>query len=208
MSASVQKSSLRFAACCLVFAVAACWWPNSRLAAQDTIYDEDSVKAAFLYHFSTFVAWPEAMPARQDFVIAVLGDDEIAHELSAYLPGRTIHDRPMRVRPIASIAELEDEPMLFIGAGRADTLEDDLEAVGNRPVLIVTDAPGALGKGSMINFKIVDRRIRFEIALRTTESAGLVLSSRLLAAAMFVDTTSAVMNLPSTAIVSNQIRAR
>jgi hypothetical protein len=59
-------------------------------------------------------------------------------------------------------------------------------------MLVVTDAPGALRDGSMINFQVVDQRVRFEISLAAAERAGLELSSRLLAAAMSVDTTSAL----------------
>jgi hypothetical protein len=50
----------------------------------------------------------------------------------------------------------------------------------------VTESPGALDQGSMINFVVADRRVKFEIALDTAEKAGLVLSSRLLAVAMRV----------------------
>lgn len=170
-------------------------WPDPRAQAQE-VYDENSVKAAFLYHFSTFVVWPEPTRANRNFVIAVLGDDEIARELEQYLPGHSIQGRPMRARRLDSIEALEDEDVVFIGAGRNHVLAEDLEAIGNRPALVVTDAEGALDKGSMINFRIVDQRVRFEISLPGAERAGLVLSSRLLAAAMFVDTTTAIINPP------------
>jgi len=63
-------------------------------------------------------------------------------------------------------------------------------------MLVVTDAPGALKDGAMINFQVVDERVRFEISLTAAERAGLELSSRLLSAAMFVDTTSAISPPP------------
>ena len=47
---------------------------------------------------------------------------------------------------------------------------------------------GALNQGSMINFVIVDRRVRFEVALDSVERSGLKLSSRLLAVAQQVRT--------------------
>ena len=66
--------------------------------------------------------------------------------------------------------------------GRAEAVRSD----ASRPVLIVTEADGGIPRGSMINFLIVDRHVRFEIALPSVEKAGLRMSSRLLAVAQRV----------------------
>jgi hypothetical protein len=58
-----------------------------------------------------------------------------------------------------------------------------------RPVLVVTDSPDGLEQGGMVNFQQVDERLRFEISLPRAEEAGLVLSSRLLSAALRVETS-------------------
>ena len=203
MSAPTKPSMISLVARYCIFLAAAAAWPESGVQAQEAVYDEHRVKAAFIYHFSTFVVWPDATQTNRDFVIAVLGDDNVARELEGYLPGHFLQGRPMRARRIDSVEDLGAADILFIGSGRARDLAKDLGAVANRPVLVVTDAPDALAKGSMINFNIVDDRVRFEIALRTAERAGLTLSSRLLSAAMFVDTTSAVWDLPSRVLASN-----
>jgi hypothetical protein len=203
MAAPAKRSMISFVARCCIFLAAAAAWPESEVQAQEVVYDEHRVKAAFIYHFSTFVVWPDATQTGRDFVIAVLGDDDVARELAAYLPGHSLQGRPMRARRIASVDELGDDDILFIGSGRERDLTNSLKAVADRPVLLVTDAPGALAKGSMINFNIVDDRVRFEIALRTAERAGLTLSSRLLSAAMFVDTTSAVRDPPTRVLASS-----
>jgi len=54
------------------------------------------------------------------------------------------------------------------------------------PVLLVSDAAGALEQGSMINFRLVDERVRFEVALEPVQRAGLELNSRLLSVAIAV----------------------
>jgi len=53
-------------------------------------------------------------------------------------------------------------------------------------MLVVTDSPGALKRGSMINFVLSDGHLRFEISLAAADRAGLSLSSRLLAVAQAV----------------------
>jgi hypothetical protein len=189
------------ARCCIALALSV-GWPGAGVLAQEPVYDEHAVKAAFIYHFATFVVWPESAQPQADFVVAVLGDDKVAEELEEYLPGHSIQGRPMRARRIGSLEELDNDAVLFIGSGRMNVLARSFDAISDQPVLLVADAPGALRKGAMINFEIVDGRVRFEIALRAAERAGLNLSSRLLSAAMFVDTTSAVVDLPSRVLAS------
>lgn len=175
--------------------------PNSATADEE-VYEVDGVKAAFLYHFATFVLWPDAAPPGEHFTIAVIGAPDVAAELRRYLPGRSLQGRPMQVREITSISQLDDEALLYIGPSRNDDLPRLLERVAGRPLLIVTDAPDALKMGSMINFRLVDRRVRFEISLAAAEREGLELSSRLLSAAMLVDTTSAVPKRPAPALLA------
>lgn len=160
--------------------------------AQPAAYEAEDVKAAFLYHFATFVLWPDEERTESPFIIAVLDAEEIAAELESYLPGRSIQGRPMRVQRLESLDELEDAAVLFIGPSQNDRLPHLLQQISDRQLLVVTDARDALDLGSMINFRLVDRRVRFEISLPAAERAGLELSSRLLSAAMFVDTTSAI----------------
>jgi hypothetical protein len=170
--------------------------------AQREAYEAEAIKAAFLYHFATFVLWPEEDRSDGPFTIAVLGAGDIAAELEAYLPGRSIQGRPMRVQRLESLDELEDAAVLFIGASENERLRRLLQRVAGRHMLVVTDARDALELGSIINFRLVERRVRFEISLPAAERAGLELSSRLLSAAMFVDTTSAIPPPLSRALAS------
>jgi hypothetical protein len=159
---------------------------HAAVEAQDRAYSADEVKAAFLYHFGTYVDWPEGR-RQGPLTIAVLGAASVAQQLAAYLPGRTIGGRAVAVRPIARIEDLGDAAELFIGEGENARLGEVIAKVGQRPVLIVTDSPNGLASGAMVNFQLVDRRVRFEISLKKAQSAGLNLSSRLLAAALRVE---------------------
>ena len=156
--------------------------------AQEAVYDVDQVKAAFLYHFATYVTWP-APASTEPLTIAVLGDEGVAAQLARFLPGRRIESRSVQVRAIARIEELADEEILFIGRSSNPSLAQIIAAIGLKPVLVVTDAPDGLDSGSMVNFQEVDSRLRFEISVPRAEERGLTLSSRLLAAALRVVTS-------------------
>lgn len=175
----------------LVFATCLFWWEDAALA-QEVVYPDEEVKAAFIYHFATFVQWPQNSGSDQVFSVAVLGSDAVAAELEKFLPGREIQGRSMEVRRLDDIDELQEAAVLFIGADENPRLSELIRQLRDRPMLVVTDAPAGLKEGAMINFQVVDERVRFEISLTAAERAGLELSSRLLAAAMSVDTTSAV----------------
>lgn len=183
-------------------------WCGAPGVAQEVVYHEEEVKAAFLYHFATFVQWPEPMPRERPFSVAVLGDDEVAAELEKFLPGREMQGRPMQVRRLKSLDELADDAVLFIGAGENDRLSELISRVEDRSMLVVTEAPGALKDGSMINFQVIDDRVRFEISLLAAQRAGLEMSSRLLSAAMSVDTTSAIPARAILIFAANKIGSR
>lgn len=151
--------------------------------AQDGPHPEDSVKAAFLYHFAGYVEWPQAR-ANGPIEIGVVGDSGVAEELRRILPGRTIGSRPLRVRELEPDDNLAGIDILYIDRQFTTVLS---RAGSQRHLLVVTDeAPDALERGAIINFVNIDRRIRFEISMRAAEQAGLKLSARLLSAALRV----------------------
>lgn len=145
---------------------------------------ERQVKAAFIYKFAGYVEWPPEVlgPAGTPFVIAVAGADALAHELSLVVTGRRVDEHPVAVRLLRGGETLSDVALLFVGRGETPRLKALLAGVV-RPLLVVTEADGPVPAGSMINLLLVERRVRFEVALDTAERAGVRLSSRLLAVA-------------------------
>jgi hypothetical protein len=146
---------------------------------------ERQVKAAYLYKFTGYIQWPASVRAQPDmpFVIGVHGDDATADELGKLVRGRTVEGRPIEVRVVDELNMPEGIQMLYIARGYTDLAERLARRDPRPPVLVVTDAPGALKRGGMINFVLSEGRVRFEISLGAAERAGLSLSSRLLAVA-------------------------
>lgn len=195
------------ARCLLWAALAAPVLLAPRVEAQDAIYSADRVKAAFLYHFSTYVNWPGSAVSDDVFTIAVLGAESVADELEEFLPGHTIQGRPMEVRRLRSLGDLDGDEVLYIGPEQNRRIAEHLEAVEARPMLVVTDVPDGLRAGAMINFRIVDDRVRFEISLRAAQSVGLELSSRLLSAAMSVEAAGAIIDFNDDVMANDHWRA-
>ena len=162
-------------------------WRNAH-AADDESTLEQRVKAAFLYQFAGYVEWPSNVFAQPGapITIAVLGADALAAELSQVVTGRTVGGRTVSVKRVKPGESLAGVHILFIGRAESERLSQLAQAAQPRAILTVTETDGALTKGSMINFVLVDRRVRFEVALDSAEKGGLRLSSRLLAVAQQV----------------------
>jgi hypothetical protein len=162
---------------------------NAR-AAEEPSTLEHQVKAAFLYKFAGYVDWPSTSFARPDtpFTIAVAGADAIAAELVQATSGRTVEGRPVTVKRVKAGESLAGVHILFVGKAENARLNQWVQSARPHSVLTVTESDGALAQGSVINFVMADRRVRFEVALDSAEKSKLKLSSRLLAVAQEVHT--------------------
>jgi len=145
---------------------------------------ERRVKAAFLYKFLGYAEFPPgafADPA-SPVTIGVIGADDLAAELAHIVSGRTVNNRPIAVRVLRESELGTPVHLLFIGGADPARVGRLVRAAGNA-LLVVTECDGGLQQGSAINFRIVDERVRFDVALDAAERNGIKLSSRLLTVA-------------------------
>jgi hypothetical protein len=147
---------------------------------------ERRVKAAFLYKFLGYAEFPASAFADPGapVTIGVVDADDLADELARIVAGRTVGSRGIAVRRLAESEIGTPVAMLFVGghdAGRVGRLLRQASAL-----LVVTETDNALPQGSAINFRIVDERVRFDVALDVAEKNGVKLSSRLLTVANHV----------------------
>lgn len=166
-------------------------WLGDGAAAQAPLQaGEYEVKAAFLYKFASYVEWPPQVfgEARSPFVIGVAGADLLADALARIVAERTIDGRPVEVRKLHRGDSVNGLQILFVGRDGGERLSDFLASARGRPVLTVSESEDIFAAGSVINFVVVDDKVRFDVALRAAELANLKLSSRLLSVARKVRT--------------------
>lgn len=175
-----------------LIAVAGAWLCpvlEGRAAVDNANSLEYQVKAAYLFRMAEYVEWPAASLDSPDapFNIAVIGADLFVAQLKETLVGRTLNKRPFTVRPVGVSDNMADVHILFIGLDNAADLKKIAGRLSNQPTLIVTEFPGALAEGGMINFVRLDNRIGFEIGLSAASRSGIKFSSRLLTVAVRVE---------------------
>jgi hypothetical protein len=171
-------------ACAFSIVVAACF-SGPRAAQADAQADEYRVKAAFLYKFGSYVDWPDRRFAHPDspLAIGVMGADALANELARIVTGRSVNGRVVQVRRLRPGDPIGGLHILFIGRADEGRLPEILAAARGRALLTVTESDEALELGSVINFVVVDEKVRFDVALFAADSGELRISSRLLAVA-------------------------
>lgn len=151
---------------------------------------EAQVKAAYMYKFVAHVEWPPGTfnDAAAPFTIGVVGAGDIAEELNKLKSSRAAGERPVEVRVLKLGDTARGIQLVFVGGMDASQLRRALEPYKALPTLTISDTPGGMDAGCIINFVTVDNRIRFEISIGNAERQGLKVSSRLLAVAQRVDT--------------------
>lgn len=146
---------------------------------------EDRIKAAYLFRFISYIDWPPRSFAQSasPYVIGVVSEDYIARELSRISQGKTINGRPVIVKKVFFGEVLTEFHLLYIGHEENSRLPRWMKAASGMPLLTVTESRDAIGLGGMVNFRIVDDYVRFEVGLDAIERSGLAISSRMLAVA-------------------------
>jgi hypothetical protein len=149
-------------------------------------FSADAVKATYLFRFSSYVEWPEAS-RRGDFIIGVLGDEDVTVHLERLVSGMVVDGRPAKVRRVRDPKDLDGVHILYVGPRAFRTSRQLRELAIRKPILIVTASREGLDGGGVINFVEVNRNLRFEISLDAADRGGLKIDSALLSVAARVE---------------------
>ncbi len=158
------------------------------LAAEDRNPLALAVKAAFLSKFPLYITWPErafSSPA-SPFVLCVAGDDGFAGLVERAAAGLRVAAHPMAVLRLDAVSASAPCAVLYLATSDPPLARQQLAALDGLPVLTVTDAIQDGAAKGIVNFVIVDDRVRFEIDNATAARDGLVISSKLLSLALSV----------------------
>ena len=145
---------------------------------------ERRVKAAFLYKFLGYAEFPPGafLDGASPVTIGVVGADDLAAELARVVAGRTVNTRPVVVRVLRDTEVQVPLHLLFVGG--VDPLRvGRMVRQASAAMLVVTECEDGLRQGSVINFRVIDERVRFDVSLDAAERNGIKLSSRLLTVA-------------------------
>ena len=158
-----------------------------RPPAQKTSVKASEIKAVFLFNFAQFVEWPEnafSTPGAP-LIIGVLGKDPFGNYLNETVRGEAINGRPLIVRRFGSVSDIKACHVLFINQ-HSESLEGTLLSLKDKKILTVSDVPGFIERGGMIQFITENNKIRMRINPDAASASNLAISSKLLRLATIV----------------------
>jgi hypothetical protein len=157
-------------------------------AYESEVPQEYLIKAAFLYNFAKFVEWPaNAFTHESDpIILCILGTDPFGNALDS-IEGKMINNRKLEIKRCETVEEAKNCHILFVSSSKKTSVPQILNAFKNLAVMTVGDMEDFGRLGGIINFIIVENKVRFEINLDSAQKAGLKISSKLLKLAIIVN---------------------
>lgn len=143
------------------------------------------IHSMMVYNFMKYVNWPPTSTSG-DFIIGVVGESQVHETLTKWYGTKSKGSQKIVIKQFKSAAELTDCHVLYIGKSKSNNLEDVLAKVSGKPTLVITDKSGMAKKGSGINFKTVDGKLKFELNQSAISSANLKVSSQLTGMAILI----------------------
>ncbi|HVO62081.1 MAG TPA: YfiR family protein [Terriglobales bacterium] len=161
---------------------------NDANAAEEPRPTEYQVKAAYLYNFGRFVRWPtDAAPAQgAAFNICILGRDPFDGALRAVVAGQTINGHPVTVKEVSDSSGAEGCQIVYVDGTETKRFRSVLNNVRRMPLVTVSDSADFLDRGGIIQFTLINDRVRFAVNLEAAREARLQLSAELLKVAIKV----------------------
>lgn len=139
------------------------------------------IEAAFLLQFSKYVTWPDSAFRNSDapIIVGILGRDPFGSVVDKIARSSRANGRNVEIRRYDDISSIAGSHILFVTSPQAKRMQKITDVLGNSPVLLVSDSKDFLQHG-VVNFVMVDKKIRFNISQKNCQKHGLKISSKLL----------------------------
>lgn len=169
--------------CRLLLFVSVAVFGTFRVTAQERSIQE--IHSMMVYNFMKYLNWPPASKSG-DFVIGIIGEKQVFETLTKWYGTKSKGVQKISIKMFKSATELTDCHVVYIGKSKSSNLEEVLTKISGKSTLVVTDKIGMGKKGSGINFKTVNGRLKFELNEAAISRANLKVSSQLKSMAILI----------------------
>lgn len=142
------------------------------------------IHVAFINNFMKYIQWPS--DGQSEFVIGVLGNDDVYNTLKNWYDGKAKGAQKISVKKLASAAEASSCSLVYLGRNKNRDFDEIKTAVTGKHVLTVTDSSNLGSKGSCVNFREIDGKLKFELNQSALEASSLKVSSQLTSIAIVI----------------------
>ena len=144
---------------------------------------EYQIKVGFLYNFAVLTDWPQEVGAKLN--LCVYGRDPFGPDLDV-LNGKKVGVRTLAVQRKSFGESLRSCQIVFVPQRESGLIAGVIETLHDLPVLTVAESSDASHLGVVLNLRMNQGRIGFEVNQGAARRAGLNLSANLLRLALKV----------------------
>ncbi len=136
------------------------------------------IHAQMIYNFIKYIQWPnDGEPG--EFVVGIIGEDDVFNTLKNYYDGKPKGAKKYSIRKLSGAEEASSCSVVYIGKNKSGQFETVKNTVTGKPVLTITDSFNLGRKGSCINFKVIDGKLKFELNQASVTASTLKVASQL-----------------------------
>lgn len=136
------------------------------------------LKASYIYNFAKMIDWPAADKSG-NFIIGVYGNSSVYKELIKKYASKNIGNQQIEIKKLSDTPSIGKIHLLYISKDKESDLSALMSGIKESAVLVVTESSGALERGSIINFVIVNNSLKFELNIVGANEHNLNVGSRL-----------------------------
>jgi hypothetical protein len=159
----------------IVAVLAASMAATGNVRADAATQREDQFKAAYVFNFVKFVAWPDA-EISDTLTICFVGGDGVYAALIDGIADKRAGARSLAALKLSDTSSADNCDALYIDAAMVQSYSLD----PSQPVLTISDAANFTAKGGMIGLFTENHRLRFVVNVHSASQARLRISSDLL----------------------------
>jgi hypothetical protein len=143
------------------------------------------IHAAMVFNFIKYVQWPDEGEGGE-FIVGVIGEDDVFNTLKGWYDGKPKGSKKYLIRKLGSATEAGDCQVVYVGKSKNKEFENIKASTSGKSILTVTDGNGLGQKGSCINFKVINGKLKFELNQSTVSGSNLKVSSQLSSMAILI----------------------
>jgi hypothetical protein len=140
--------------------------------------DLNNAQAIFIYNFLMQVQWPQGVVGDK-YVIGIVGETPTYEYLKKYTANRLIANKPVQIVKYSDVDEIGQCQILFIPFNKSSLIPSIGQQIKGKSVLTVGEKPGTTKSGVVIEFAIVDGKLRYILNQNNAKAQQLYLSNAL-----------------------------
>ncbi len=143
------------------------------------------IYAMMVFNFTRYVQWPDEASGGE-FVIGVVGNNDVYNTLNEWYGGKPKGSKTFSIKKFSNSSEITACHVIFIDRSRSGLFDEIHAKVQGKGTLVITDKNGMGERGSSINFKTVDSKLKFELNQKAIEASNLKVSGALSSMAILI----------------------